>query len=443
MKIRKAIKSDSAKDFSNLFFSNVLQKVFGLIREPIIAFFFGSSFLYANYLLLRTGADFFSQFTVGNALKANLLPKFTKIYETYKQVSLKRVFAFTNRTMILLFVISQFIQSSIILYIYKYTDTLKIIEETELSMNKILVLFFIISILLSISICSNFFNTVFLSIMQAQGKFFKYSVATTLNSFIVAVFIYPFTLIWGVFGLVLSRLLGILTLTFSYILPMRKNQDGFESELSSKDFNFPTLILGNFANIIILSSRFVSGADGGKDIAYFTYSVFILNALLTSVVGNISTLLLRKVSIRKNNMFMLYSLIISVVVGIALVLGLEFYGFEIIRLVYMRGEFNINDVEHTTTFIKSLSYSFILIFIANTLFQPFFSLDIISTRKVRRLISLIFISTIIVGILFTIINSKFGVEDESIIIMYSSSIVSVLLAGYSYYYYLKNYVQKG
>ena len=114
MKIRKAIKSDSVKDFSNLFFSNVLQKVFGLIREPVIAFFFGSSFLYANYLLLRTGADFFSQFTVGNALKVNLLPKFTKIYETYKQVSLKSVFTFTNRTMILLFMISQFIQSSII-----------------------------------------------------------------------------------------------------------------------------------------------------------------------------------------------------------------------------------------------------------------------------------------------------------------------------------------
>ena len=105
-------------------------------------------------------------------------------------------------------------------------------------------------------------------------------------------FIYPFTLLWGIFGLVLSRLFGILTLTFSYILPMNKQQEGFEVKLSRKDFNLPTLILGNIANIIILSSRFVSGADGGKDIAYFRYSVFILNALMTSVVGNISTLLL-------------------------------------------------------------------------------------------------------------------------------------------------------
>ena len=79
MKIRKVIKSDSVKDFSSLFFSNVLQKVFGLIREIIVASVFGSTLIYANYLLLRTVADFFSQFTVGNALKANLLPKFTKV----------------------------------------------------------------------------------------------------------------------------------------------------------------------------------------------------------------------------------------------------------------------------------------------------------------------------------------------------------------------------
>ena len=109
--------------------------------------------------------------------------------------------------MILLFVISQSIQCSIIFYIYQYTDTFKLVEDTGLSLQKILILLFIVSILLSLSICSNFFNSIYLTIMQAQGKFLKYSVATTLNSFIVAVFIYPFTLLLGIFGLVFSRLL--------------------------------------------------------------------------------------------------------------------------------------------------------------------------------------------------------------------------------------------
>ena len=316
MKFRKALKSDSVKDFSSLFFSNILQKIFGLVREPVVAFFFGSSLLYANYLLLRTIADFFSQFTVGNALKANLLPKFTKFYEKYKDVSFKKILFFSKKTMIVLFVLSQILQFVIIWYLDSdYT-----------------VLLVIVSVLLSISICFNFLNTIYLTIMQAEAKFYSYSLATTLNSFFVAVFIYPLTLFFNVFGLVISRLIGILSLTITYIIPMNKKTDGYEIPISRRDLNIPTLILGNFANIIIISSRLVSGSDGGISITYYTYSVFILNAMLTAIIGNISTLLLRKISIRKNSIFMFYSLLISVFVGVSLVFCLEFYGFELIKL---------------------------------------------------------------------------------------------------------------
>ena len=124
MDLRIAFKSRSAKDFFNLFFSNILQKIFGLIREPIIAYFFGSSILYAHYLLLRTGSDFFAQFTAGNALKANLLPKFTKIYNEYKLVSLKKVFSFSKSIMVLLFLISQAIQTIIIFSLESEYDLL-------------------------------------------------------------------------------------------------------------------------------------------------------------------------------------------------------------------------------------------------------------------------------------------------------------------------------
>ena len=420
MKFRKALKSNSVKDFSSLFFSNILQKVFGLVREPIVAFFFGSSLLYANYLLLRTIADFFSQFTVGNALKANLLPKFTKVYEKYKDVSFGIVLSFSKRTMLLLFVLSQIVQFAIIWYLDSdYT-----------------LLLVIISVLLSISICFNFLNTIYLTIMQAEAKFFSYSIATTLNSFLVAVFIYPLTFFFNVFGLVISRLIGILSLTVVYVVPMNKKKDGFDVPVSSRDLNISTLILGNFANIIIISSRLVSGSDGGVSITYYTYSVFILNALLTAVVGNVSTLLLRKVSIKKNSMFMLYSLLISVFVGLGLVIGLEFYGYELIKLIYMRGEFNLSDVGNTTMFMQNLSYAFVLIFISTTLFQPFFSLPMDSSRKVRRNISIVFIVTIILVFIFSL-SSDISVEKKSIVMIYSTSIISLLLSSFSYLYYLK------
>ena len=421
MNFRKALKSNSVKDFLSLFFSNILQKVFGLVREPVVAFFFGSSLLYANYLLIRTIADLFSQFTVGNALKANLLPKFTKVFQKYKKVYFSNVLSFSKRTMIWLFVLSQIIQFVIIWYLNSdYTFEL-----------------LIISFMLSVSICFNFLNTIYLTIMQAQAKFFSYSVATTLNSFLVALFIYPLTLLYSVFGLVLSRLIGILTLTISYVLPMNKKKEGYNVMISKQDLNIPTLILGNFANIIIISSRLISGSDGGISITYYTYAVFILNALLTAIIGNISTLLLRKFSIKKNSRFMLYSLLTSIFVGIGLVFCLEFFGFELIKFIYMRGEFNYEDVKQTTYFIQDLSYAFILIFISTTLFQPFFSLPIDSSKKIRRNISMFFIFTIILGFIFSFFMQD-SVVTESLFMIYFSSIVTLILSIFSYYYYLKN-----
>ena len=420
MNLLKKLKSNTFRDFFSLLFSSLFQKFLGLIREIIIAFLFGSSLFYANFLVLQSIAGLFSQFTIGNSLKSNLLPKFTKIFKMHKEISLKKVLSFSMKSMIFLFVLSQLIQFLIIWYL-------------DSDYSKYLL---VISIFLSITICINFHNTIYLTILQSQGRFIKFSLATTLNEFIVVMFVYPLSLILGVFGLVISRVIGVMSITVSYIIPMNRRKEGYELELSTKDFNVPTLILGNFANILILSSRFISGTDGSNSITYFTYSVFILNALLTAVIGNISTLLLRNVSIKKNSAFMFYSLLVSILLGFILVIGLQYFAVDLIKLIFMRGQFNLEDVMNTAKFIKNLSYAFVLIFISTTLFQPFFSLSIESSRKERRNYSIIFISTIILGLIFSLFTN-YSVEIESLIVIYSGSLVSLILSFISYSYYLK------
>jgi peptidoglycan biosynthesis protein MviN/MurJ (putative lipid II flippase) len=218
---------------------------------------------------------------------------------------------------------------------------------------------------------------------------------------------------------------------------MNKQQEGFELELSRKDFDIPTLILGNFANIIIISSRFVSGSDGSNNITYFTYSIFILNAVLTSVIGNISTLLLREISIKKSAKFIYYSLGISVFVGSLLVLFLHYFSYDFIELVFKRGKFGISDVENTSTYLYQLSYSFILIFIATTLFQPFFTLKGINTKNERNNMLYIFL-IILFGGIFVLSFLSMDVREKSLILIYSSSFVSVVLSIYSYIVYLRS-----
>ncbi len=421
MHLKKPINSRSIKDFLGLFLSNIFQKLLGLIREPIIAYFFGSSLIYANYLLLRTGADFLAQFSVGNALKANLLPKFSKIFSQYHEITLGKVYSFSKRFMFWIFIISQLVQSLIILIIN---------PENKL-------LFFTISIVLSFDLCFNFLNSVYLTILQAMGRFMRFSVANTLNAAISTALMYPLVLVSGLFGLVLSRLFGILSIVIGYVLPMNKNHNGYELELQKKDFNLPILFLGNFANIIIITTRFISGSDGSNNITYYTYSVFILNAILTAVVGNISTLLLRKVSIKKSDKAMFLSLCVSIVVGVSFIIFSYFFGYDFIKLIFLRGKFNMNDVYNTSSYLFQLSFSFLLIFIATTIFQPFFSLEIDKAISERKNIFLCFLSFLIIC-LVCLSFIDYDIKTKSLIYIYIMSFLSVILSIKSYFVYTRN-----
>lgn len=420
MHLKNFFGSQLLKDFSNLFFANIFQKVLGLIRELVIAFFLGSSILYANFLLLRIVADFFSQITAGNALKANLLPKFTKLYEKNKEVSLKEVFRFSQQSSVYLFIISQVIQTAVIFYL-------------NLESN---LLFFGVSLVLSFSICFNFINTIFLTVFQARGLFLRYSYASVTNSLVFTLLVYPLISFVSVIGLALSRLAAILSVYFSFVRPLKKENTGFEVRLNHSDFNFPTLILGNFANIIIISSRFVAGTDGSNSITFFMYAVVLLNALMTAVIGNVSTILLRKIAIKKNTKLMIYSLLTSVFVGLLMVVGLYFYSAEVVKFVYLRGAFNIADVQQTSVYLYELSFAFLLLFVSTILFQPYLTLSIEQTRKERLGMVVLFLLSIAFSVIFAQINS-FTSKEGAFLMMYISSTITVALSGYSYFKYIQ------
>ena len=273
--------------------------------------------------------------------------------------------------------------------------------------------------------------------MQAMGRFVKYSKATILNSTVVTILIYPLILLVNLFGLVISNLFGILSLTIRYVLPMNKEYEGYEASLDRNDFNLPILVLGNFTNIIIVLTRFISGSDGSNNIAYYTYSVFILNTILTAVIGNLTTLLLRKISIDRNNRIMLISLAVSILVGLMLILFLYFFSYDLIELFFHRGKFNLLDVQKTSSYLLQLIFAFMLMFIATTLFQPFFSLNKDVSVKERKYIFLCFISSAVFSLVLISFLS-FDVRFKSLIYIYVMTILSVILSVYSYFIFLRN-----
>ena len=406
----------SIKDFSSLFFSNVLQKIFGLIREPVLAFVFGTSNLFANYLMIKTASDFISQFTVGNSLRANLLPKFTKFYNDNQQVSLKNLNSFVKKFNIYIFIFTQILQL-LVIFFFDFENKL---------------VFFLVSLFLSFVICFNFYNTVFLTILQAKGNFLKYAKASVLNAFVSVCFLYPLTLFFSVIGIVISRFLGIITLTFSYVLPMSKEDKGSNLNLSYSDFNIYLLILNNVVPLTIITTKFFSGIDGSNTITYFTYAVFILNAIFTAIITNLNTLILKYNSIVKNNIRTYFSIFLVIFLGGSFYSFINFYGNYIIEIIFMRGAFKISDVLITSSLLQKITIPFLLIFIASILFQTFFSQNLDKHKSKIKVMSILFISFLTISYLFIRLFN----EDHLTSVIYFTYIISIFLIIMSLYSFI-------
>ena len=421
MPINKTLENQKIKDFLSLFFSNIFEKLLGLFRELVIAFFLGSSIVYANFLVIRIISDFFSQFTSGNALKASLLPKFTKLYQKNHELSLKKIFVFSKKTSIYLFLTTQIVQTLLIFY---------------LGLNNQL-LYYFISAVLSLSISFNFISFLFLTILQAKGKFYKFSYISIINSFVYTILSYPLIYLFSVLGLAISRLVGIIVMFISMSLPMSKDSNGNLLEIEKSDFNISTLILGNFVNILLISSRFIAGADGSNSITHFMYAVIILNTLFTSVIGNISTISLRTLSINRKSGIITISLLISAFLGALMIVVFYFFGNNIIDFIYVRGAFNKVDSIFTSNYLYKLSYSFTFLFFSTILFQPFLSLSINETKKERFYFALLFVLSIITSSIY-VLSLSISTINKTIIVMTFSSIVCVLLSIFSYMKYLRH-----
>ena len=416
----KSFLSKSLKDFSFLFSSNILKKILGFFRELVLAFLFGSSLIYASYLILKTITDFFSQFTFGNALQANLIPRFTKLFKDNTLLNLVEVKKFSNKILLLIFLISLIIQFLIISFIIK---------------DYYLILSFIAVILSSI-LAANFYNSLFLSIIQAKGDFKKFSISTTLNICISTILVYPLSFLLDIIGIAISRLVGVISLSYIYIKPLTRPNQGLLVNLSIKDFQFSVIFLSNISLFILLLARFIIGLDASNQITFFNYSFILLNILLTSIVFNINTVFLRKLSLVKSLLPLLYSFLITLIISILLYATVSKYSMIIVDFVYNRGAFNNSDVISTASFLLELTPGYIILMFVSIFFQPFFSLGLDKITNISNRFCIVFLITMICVLSYIFLNN-IDLKNASIFFVNSLSICALILSILSLIYYVR------
>jgi len=421
MFFKRILAIKSILDFSYLFLSNIAIKGFGFIREIILAYLFGTSLIYSFYLLLKTAADFMSQFTFGNALQSNILPKLSKYFERHDKVSYNKLFSFTKSTFFTIFITSQIIQSIIIWGL-----------DTEYTFQLI-----IVSLLLSLLIILNFFNSIFMTVLQAEGNFKEYSLGSTLNLFASTLVLYPLALFFDIFGVVISRVVGVLALIKKYIAPVLQREKANEITINIKDFSLSVLLLGNLPSLILLSSRFVAGTDGDNNIAYFNYSIVLLNVILTAVIANLNTIMLRKLSVSKDLKSLFLSLLIAFAFGLGLYLLSSNYSDYIIELLYQRGAFTVMDVFYTASYFKQMSLAIVILLISSVLSQPYFTLDMAVRHKYSKYLS----GTILLSFSLTLVLlylNDWDARYRSLIMLYAMSFFSLGISIFTCFKYFKH-----
>jgi len=119
-----------------------------------------------------------------------------------------------------------------------------------------------------------------------------------------------------------------------------------------------------------------------------------------------------------------------------MVVGVHYFSYDIIKFMYLRGEFDLTDVQETSSYLYELSFSFLLLFMATILFQPFLTLPIGETKRVRLKMVVFFLLSIAFATIYSEFNS-FSSKDSAVFVMCFSSINAVILALYSYIKYFQ------
>ncbi|MAO33916.1 MAG: hypothetical protein CMD03_04065, partial [Flavobacteriales bacterium] len=179
-----------------------------------------------------------------------------------------------------------------------------------------------------------------------------------------------------------------------------------------------------------------AGLDGDNNITFFNYSIVILNVFLTAVIMNLNTIVLRRLSLSKEIRLIVFSFLTSLILGLSLVYIIHNFGMQIIQFIFQRGAFSFEDTVNTFAYAKDLSISFIFIFIASALFQPFFSIDQkIIRHESRTMASILVASTFLLFIIFQFVPST--ARDNSLVMIFTLSIISMFLSIYSVFRYFR------
>ena len=163
----------------------------------------------------------------------------------------------------------------------------------------------------------------------------------------------------------------------------------------------------------------------------------LLNVVLTAIIANLNTLMLRKLSIGRNIKWLIYSFLISLLCGVILYLFAFNFSDEFIELIYFRGAFSLSDLSQTSQYFQEMTGAIIVLLISSVLMQPYFSLQFNFRNRYSNKLLFVTIGSMISIVIFSF-NYEMDARIRSLIFLYFMSFVSLIISVFMCIKYLKH-----
>jgi len=429
--------------FLNLSFINILIKFFGYVRDMIVAFFFGTSVKSEIFFSMLELQNLFTIFVH----PLNFEKNFINIYLNLKLKLKNLQYLFAKSIFIFFSIILIFVG---ILVLYNLESVLSVFYPGFV--DRIDFVYF--ENVIQPIIIFNIFNFIFVflsSILQSERKLILNSICLLLPNLFFVIYgliiysYFEFNLLIDFFGLFLifTSCTQILIVIFFGNLELKKillYKTKFEeikkyNQYFFKDYSYSFYYLICFKMFFVIKSYFLSYFPGY--ISYFYFSerlVYLPSTILTTALIVIllpELIIIKKYFDNKKIVnFFLIGVKISFFVMIPLTLFIYLNAEIIIKILFLRGEFDNNSVIIISRIFKVESVSFVFLSLISV-FYIFF----IFLKKHKILLQGIFFSIL----LTTLLMYLFAFYKKPEFFAYSFIFYNIFQTSYSLYYFNAKY----
>lgn len=407
----------------------VMTKIFGFIREAIIGWTFGATMEMDTFILAQkiTITIFIS---IGSAIGIALIPMITNKFNKDENEN-KKITLFISRVLSIATIFTLFGSAFLVLFSKQYTSLIArgfSVEKLNMTINYV-------KILLPTSVII-FAIYIFRAILQAKRRFISYTIMSIPYNIIIIGYLLILSNRFNILGLAIATIFGFVSQLIFVMYFVNKEKVKIKFSINFDDENlkmFLKLLIPILISTLIYTvntlfdSGFASNLMDGR-VAALDYGFKIYLSIATTIVLGITTVLYPKfIDVQQNSSKRLGKEVENILdnvlyIMIPILFGLVLVSYSFLKIVYLRGNFTVEDLRLTNMAFVFYTLGLIGYSIQELFNKVFFS---IKNMKVPTICS--FVCVVINIGLNSIFIHKLGMKGLALATSISITINAILL----------------